>query len=220
MNFKAPVAILAVGFMVLCHGEASADSSKLKLNQEIIDSSPVLRRWLEKPPDVLFDIFQSPSFSSKIRLGLTARDQSLGFEVGVADLFLGGSAFTLSAAYQREFSGLESDLSADLKYYVLPLGGYFNVAPQVGYRSIEFFGENVSGLEVGLVGVLVLSPRSADVRLSQTFTAPSSDRETSITTLSTSYAITQRFNLGTMIQWRRSPVRGDSRVGFYLESRF
>lgn len=217
MNLKVPVAILLATFMG--QGGAIAEPNKHNINQKIIDSSPVLRRWLQNPPDLLLEIYQNPSFSSRIRLGLTSRDQSLGMDVGVADLFLGGSAFTLSAGYQSEFSGLERDLNADLKYYVLPLGGYFNVAPQIGYRSMDFFGQNVAGLEVGLVGVLVLSPRSADVRLSHTFTAPSSDRETSITTLSTSYALSQGLNLGTRIQWRRSPVRGDSRVGFYLEWR-
>ncbi len=199
--------------------ETTSQAKDLKLNQEIINNSPVLQRWLVEPPDILFDIYNTPSFRSKIRLGITSRDQSLGYDVGVADIFLGQSPVTFSAGYQHEFSGRETDINADLKYYLLPLGGYFYIAPQIGYRYIDFFGENVSGVDLGWQGILVLSPRSADLRLSQTFTAPRSDRETSITTLSTSFALNNRLNIGSSIQWRRSPLRSDSRVGFYLEWR-
>jgi hypothetical protein len=211
---------VGLGFTITLNiNEVRADSKDLKLDQEIIKNSPVLQRWLVNPPDILSDIYNTPSFSAKIRLGLTARDQSLGFDLGLSDLFLGQSSLTISANYQHEFSGQETDLNTDLKYYLLPLGGYFNIAPQIGYRYIDFFGENVSGVDVGLQGILVLSPHSSDIRLSQTFTAPRSDRETSITTLSTSYALTNKLSIGSNIQWRRSPVRSDSRVGFYLEWR-
>ncbi len=211
---------LTMGLAILVtSNEAIAGIEDLKLNQDIIENSPVLRRWLVDPPDVLDDIYNNPSFNSKVRLGLTSRDRSFGFAVGLQDLFLGKSPLTVSANYQQEFSGRETDLNADLKYYLLPLGGYFNIAPQIGYRYIDFFGETVSGVDVGIQGILILSPRTADLRLSQTFTAPRSDRETSITTLSTSYALNNRLSLGSNIQWRRSPVRSDSTIGFYLELR-
>jgi len=196
----------------------SSAASDLQLDNQIIQSSSVLRRWLVAPPDILDDIYNSPSFSPKFHLGLTARDHSLGFDLGVQDIFLGKTPLTISASYQHEFSGRETTMDATLRYYVLPLGYYFNFAPQIGYRQLEFWEQpTVSGLDVGLQGILVLSPHTADLRLSQTFTAPASDRETSITTLSTSYAITKALSLGTNIQWRRSPLRSDSRVGFFLE---
>ena len=214
---------IGLGFTSTLINEARADNKDfkrdLKLDQQIIQNSPVLQRWLNNPPDILSDIYNTPSFGAKIRLGLTARNQSLGFDLGFSDLFLGQSPLTLSANYQREFSGQETDLNTDLKYYLLPLGGYFNIAPQIGYRYIDFFGENVSGVDVGLQGILVLSPNNSDIRLSQTFTAPRSDRETSITTLSASYALTRDLSLGSNIQWRRSPVRSDSRVGVFIEWR-
>jgi hypothetical protein len=198
---------------------ASAENENLKLNKDIIENSPVLRRWLVDPPDILYDIYNTPSFGSKFRLGLTSRDGSLGFDIGLRDLFLGKSPFTISANYQSEFSGRETDLNADLRYYILPLGGYFNIAPLIGYRYIDFFGESLSGVDVGIEGILILSPRSADLRLSQSFAAPLSDKETSITTLSSSFALTDRLSISSSIQWRKSPVRSDSRVGFYLEWR-
>jgi hypothetical protein len=193
-------------------------ATELNLDKDIIEGSPVLRRWLADPPDVLYDIYNSPSFNSKLKLGFTSRDNSLGFEVGVDDVFLGKSPLTISAGYQREFTGKEDNFEANVRYYLLPLGSYFNVAPQVGYRSINIVDlGNVSGLDLGLQGILVLSPHSSDLRLSQTFTAIGSNTEASITTLSASYAITRKLRLGSNIQWRRSPIRYDSRVGFVLE---
>jgi len=193
-------------------------ASDLNLNQELVESSPVLRRWLADPPDVLYDIYNSPSFNTKLKIGLTSRDNSLGFEVGVDDVFLGKTAFTVSAGYQREFTGKEDNFDANLRYYVLPLGSYFNISPQVGYRSINIASlGSTSGIDVGVQGILVLSPHSADLRLSQTFTAPGSNNEASITTLAASYAITRKLRLGSNIQWRRSNIRYDSRVGFVLE---
>jgi hypothetical protein len=191
----------------------------LKLNREIIENSPVLQRWLVNPPDILFDIKNTPSFNSKVRLGLTSRDQSLGFDVGLQDLFLGGTPATFSASFQREFSDRQTNLNGEFRYYLLPLGGYFNITPLVGYRYMNFFGESVSGVDLGIQGILVFSPRSSDLRLSQSFTSPLGDKETSITTLSTSYGLSNRLSLSSSIQWRRSPVGADSRVGFYLEWR-
>jgi hypothetical protein len=198
--------------------QISQSALDLKLDQQIIESSPVLRRWLIQPPDILDDIYNSPSFSTKFHLGLTARDRFWGFDVGVQDIFLGRSPLTISARYQHEFSGQETAVNANLRYYILPLGYYFNIAPQIGYRYFDFLGQqSISGIDVGLQGILVLSPHSADLRLAQTFTAPGTNQETSITTLSTSYAVTKGLSIGSNIEWRRSPLRSDSRVGFFLE---
>jgi len=190
----------------------------LEIDRQIIESSPVLRKWLDNPPDLLDDIYNIPSFNTKLRVGLTSRDNSFGIEAGVEDLFVGQSPFTISGAYQGEFSGRESELQANLRYYLFPLGSYWNVAPIAGYRQFNQFARSpVSGLDVGLMGILVLSPRSSELRLSHTFTSPNGDLELSTTTLSTSYALSRNLRLGTKIEWRRSPIVYDSRVGFLLE---
>ena len=190
----------------------------LELERQVIESSPVLRRWLENPPDLLEDIHNTPSFNTKLNIGITSRNSSLGIEAGVEDLFVGQSPLTVNGSYQTEFSGRESELVANIRYYVLPLGSYWNISPIVGYRQFNQLDRpQISGLDVGLQGILILSPRSSDLRLSHTFTSPSGNLEMSTTTLSTSYAISNNLRLGTKIEWRRSPLVYDSRVGFLLE---
>jgi hypothetical protein len=193
-------------------------ASELEIDRQVIESSPVLQRWLENPPDLLDDIYHTPSFESKVRVGLTSRNNSLGLEAGVEDLFVGRSPLTLSGNYQTEFNGRESELQANIRYYVLPVGSYWNFSPIVGYRQFNQLDRpQISGLDVGLQGILVLSPHSSDLRMSHTFTAPNSNLEMSKTTLSTSYAITNNLRLGTKIEWRRSTLIYDTRLGFLLE---
>ena len=190
----------------------------LEIDRQVIESSPVLRRWLENPPDLLTDIYNEPSFNSKLRVSLTSRNNSLGIEAGVEDLFVGSSPLTVSSSYQHEFSGRESEFQSHIRYYVLPLGSYWNFSPIVGYRQFNQLDRpQISGLDLGLQGILVLSPHSSDLRLSHIFTSPSGDLEMSTTALSTSYAITKNLRLGTKIEWRRSPLMYDSRIGFVLE---
>jgi hypothetical protein len=218
-----PFCVFAFSYLSICHqacGETSISQSAtdLKVDREVIDNSPVLRRWLTNPPDLLDDIYNSPSFDTKLKLGITSRDNRFGVDLGVEDIFLGQSRFTASASYQSEFSGRENGFEANMRYYVLPMGSYFNIAPQVGYRQLNVFDRSsISGVDVGLQGILVLSPHSADLRLGQTFTAPGSNSELSITSLSASYALTKQIRLGSKIEWRRSPIVNDSRVGFVME---
>ncbi|NUN66301.1 hypothetical protein HCU40_16475 [Pseudanabaena biceps] len=190
----------------------------LEIDRQVIESSPVLRRWLDNAPNLLDDIYHSPSFDAKLRVGITSRNNSLGIEAGVEDLFLGQSPLTVSGGFQSELSGRESEIQANLRYYVLPLGSYWNIAPVIGYRQLNQSDRpQISGLDIGLQGILVLSPQSSDIRLSHTFTSPQGNLELSTTTLSTSYALTNNLRLGTKIEWRRSPLVYDSRVGFLLE---
>ncbi|PZO40781.1 MAG: hypothetical protein DCF19_10735 [Pseudanabaena frigida] len=196
----------------------SRRANDLEIDRQVIESSPVLQRWLEKPPDLLEDIYNLPSFDTRLRVGITSRNNSFGVEGGVEDLFVGRSPLTISGSYQSEFSGRESELLANIRYYVLPLGSYWNISPIVGYRQFNQLDRpQISGLDLGLQGILVLSPHSSDLRLSHTFTSPNSNLEMSTTVLSTSYAITKSLRLGTKIEWRRSPLIYDSRVGFLLE---
>jgi hypothetical protein len=222
-QFTYQLCVFAFSYLSICsqaYGGTpiSQSATDLKVDQEMLDSSPVLRRWLSNPPDLLDDIYNSSSFDTKIKLGITSRDNRFGIDVGVEDIFVGQSRFTASGSYQTEFSGRESGFDANLRYYVLPLGSYFNIAPQVGFRQLDVLNQpTISGVDLGLQGILVLSPHSADLRLGQTFTAPGSNVELSITSLSASYALTKQMRLGSKIEWRRSPNFSDSRVGFVME---
>jgi hypothetical protein len=217
------IAIAAISYFSIstaAYGDTklSRRANDLEIDRKVIESSPVLRRWLDNPPNLLDDIHNIPSFNTKLRVGVTSRDNSFGVEAGFEDIFVGQSPLTLSGGYQTEFSGRESELQASIRYYVFPLGSYWNISPIVGYRQFNQLDRpQISGLDVGLQGILVLSPHSSDLRLSHTFTSPSGNLEMSTTTLSTSYAITNNLRLGTKVEWRRSPLIYDSRVGFLLE---
>ncbi|WP_156800313.1 hypothetical protein [Thalassoporum mexicanum] len=201
------------------YGQEVADGTNhLELDRQVVEDSPVLRRWLVQPVDVLEEIRHNPSFDTTLQVGLTSTDSDLGVAVGVDDIFLGNIPITVSASYQQEFDGDDREVNANLRYYVLPLGSYVNVAPQVGYRYVDMIDrDQISGVEVGLQGIFVLSPHSADIRLSQTFTEPGKASELGITSISTSYAVTKRLRLGTNIEWRRSRIRYDNRVGVVLQ---
>jgi hypothetical protein len=206
------------GHSLYANEQKRRSAADLEIDRQIIDRSPVLQRWLNSPPDLLDDIYNSPSFDSKLRIGITSRNHSLGLELGIEDIFIGKLPVTFNANVQTELSGRESEINANFRYYLLPLGSYWNVAPVVGYRQFnQFERPQISGLDVGLQGILVLSPQSSDLRLSHIFTSPQGNLEMSTTTLSSSYALTNSLRLGTKIEWRRSPLIYDSRVGFLLE---
>jgi hypothetical protein len=179
---------------------------------------------LKKVPNVLEDINRDPSFRTRVRLGYSYFPSSngrSGWNVGLEDLFIQRSGLTLSADYQTTFRGDLKSAGADLRYYVLPLGGYVNVAPVIGYRYLETPRYTTDGLNVGLRLLLVPSRTgAADISLTQTWVAPGGDHEVGLTTLSFGYALTHNVRLSTDLQKQNSRFRKDSRVGVSLEWMF
>ena len=195
-------------------------AAEVGIEPALLENSPVLRRWLQSPPDLMQDIQHTPVFSPHIRTGITSRNNDLGVEASIEDVFVGQTPFTLSGSYQTEFAGREQSFALQMRYYTLPLGSYFNVAPTVGYRQINLTQQpQVSGVDLGLQGVLVLSPHAADLRIGQTFTAPGAATETGITTLAASYAITTTIRLHSRVEWRRNPGFYDQRFAMGFELR-
>jgi hypothetical protein len=196
-------------------------AEELELSPEIIENSPVLQRWLEEVPNVLEDIRNDPSFRTRLRLGYSnfpSNDDASGINVGVEDVFIGRTGLTVSGDYQASFNGDRQTFGADLRYYVLPLGSYVNVAPLVGYRNIESNDYSTDGVNVGARLMLALSRTgAADVSLTQSFVSPGSSDEVGITTLSFGYAVTQNLRLSTDIQKQNSREEKDSRVGIVLD---
>jgi hypothetical protein len=196
-------------------------AQQLDLSPEIIENSPVLQRWLRQVPNVLEDIRNDPSFRTRVRLGYShfpSTGQAPGFNVGVEDVFIGRTGLTVSGDYQASFNGDREAFGADLRYYVLPLGSYVNVAPQVGYRYVETGKFSTDGVNVGARLMLALSRTgAADVSLTQSFVSPGSSDEVGITTLSFGYAVTRHLRLSTDIQKQNSREEKDSRVGIVLE---
>ncbi|WP_225938186.1 hypothetical protein [Leptothermofonsia sichuanensis] len=199
-------------------------TSPLDLDPQLIESSPVLQRWLDQVPDVLEDIKRDPSFRTRLRLGYSSfasSNRAGGWHVGLEDVFLGRTGLTLSADYQASFNGRRKAWGADLRYYVRPLGSHINLAPVLGYRHLETSRYTTEGLHVGARLLLVPSRTgAADISLTQSWVSPGTGEEVGLTTLSFGYALTRNLRLSTEIQKQNARQRKDSRVGIGLEWMF
>lgn len=203
------------------HPDGASSLNHLDLDPDLIEESPVLRRWLQQVPDVWSDIRRDPSFRTRLRFGYanfpSSQDAS-GISVGIEDVFINRSPITVSADYQRSFNGDRQSYGVDLHYYALPLGSYVNVAPVVGYRSVKGEGYDIDGVNVGARLLLALSRTgAADISVTQSWVAPGSHEEVGITTLSLGYAITHDLRISTDLQQQNAPRQKDNRVGVSLE---
>jgi hypothetical protein len=215
------LSILVVKLVLTIALPVRSETPSLDLSPDAIEESPVLQRWLEEIPDVSDDIKNDPSFRTRIRLGYSHFPSSGdvgGFNIGVEDLFIGETGLTISGDYQASFNGDRASVGGDLRYYVLPLGNYINIAPVLGYRYIETNGYSTDGVNVGLKLMLALSRTgAADISLTQSFVSVGGSEEVGMTTLSFGYALTENLRLSTDIQKQNSTHSKDSRVGIVLE---
>ena len=190
----------------------------IDLNPTLIKSSPTLQRWLHKTPNILEDIQRDPSFRTRLRLGYSSAKGSDGWNVGVEEVFLDRSGFTVSADYQASFDQKQESWGADLRYYVAPLGSSINIAPVVGYRHVETDRYAARGLNLGARLLLVPSRTgAAELSLTQTWVSPGSAEEVALTRLSFGYAVTHNLRLSTDLQRQRSRDQRDDRFGIGLE---
>ncbi|NJK35689.1 MAG: hypothetical protein HC919_12470 [Oscillatoriales cyanobacterium SM2_2_1] len=82
------IALLGVGVLwESASVNAQAMSLDHDLDSQLLRDSPVLRRWLEEPPDLLEDIYRQPSFVTKLRLGLGSEGQNWSIDASVEDVF-------------------------------------------------------------------------------------------------------------------------------------
>lgn len=201
--------------------EPEAVAPTLDLDPAVIEGSPTLQRWLEDVPDVADEIRHRPSFRTRLRVGYAqfpSTGQIGGFGAAVEDVFVPGTGLAASVDYSRSWNGQRESYGGEARYYLLPLGGYFNLAPTVGYRSLSTPAYQTDGLDVGLRLMLVPSRGGgADLSLSQHWVAPGSESEVGITSLAIGYAVTRQLRLGTDFQRQNSRFGQDSRVGVSLE---
>ena len=190
----------------------------------VIEESPTLQRWLDEVPDLLEDIRHDPSFLPRLRLGFTTfptNDNAAGINLGIEDLFIKQTGLTFSADYQTAFNGERNAFGANLHYFLLPLGSYFNLAPLAGYRYVQSNDFNTEGVHLGLRLILAFSRTGAgDISLSQSYIAPGSSEEVGITALSVGYAVIPKLRLATDLEWQNSIENSDRRVGINLELLF
>ncbi len=205
----------------------------LDLDPALIQSSPVLQRWLKTVPNVLDDMQNDPSFRTRLRLGYSqypAANHASGLTLGLRDVFLGRTGLTLNAEYQwagreqdpkRGVSSPSTTWSTELHYYLRPLGKPLNIAPILGFQHVETARHTTEGLTVGLKLLAVPSRTgAADLSFSQTWVSPGTPQEVGLTTLSLGYALTSQLRIATDIQAQNAPQRKDSRVSLVLEWMF
>ncbi|MGF1538639.1 MAG: hypothetical protein ACFB4J_19430 [Elainellaceae cyanobacterium] len=176
----------------------------LDIDPSVVESSPVLQRWLEETPDLREDIRRDPAFRPRLRLGyvrVTDGENKGGILAGVEDILLTRSGLTLSADYRGTLDGDRHSAGGELRYYLLPLGRRVNIAPVVGYRGIKTSRDAVDGVAVGVRLLLVPSRTgAADLAVAQTLVNPGGGEEASRFTVSAGYALTQQLRIGGDIQ--------------------
>jgi hypothetical protein len=187
----------------------------------------VWEKWQKQVPNILEEIKRDPSFRTRARLGLSyfpSTFDSVGWNAGIEDLFLariGSTGLTISGDYQASFTGQRKAGGAVLRYYLLPLGGYVNLAPVLGYRYLETPRYTTDGVNVGLRAQLVPSRTGAtDLSLTQTWVAPRTSEEVGVTMLSFGYALTKQLRLSTDIEKQNSRHAKDTRFAIALEWMF
>ncbi len=190
----------------------------IDLDPKLIQSSPTLQRWLNKVPNIQEEIQRDPSFRARLRLGYSSAKGANGWTVGVEEVLLDRSGFTLSADYQASFNSKQKSWGTDLRYYVAPLGSSINLAPVVGYRQVETDRYAARGLNLGARVLLVPSRTgAAELSLTQSWVSPGSAEEVALTRLSFGYAVTPNLRLSTDLQRQRWRDRRDDRFGVGLE---
>jgi hypothetical protein len=224
------VLITWIGLLMGVSPALGNEAVPIDLDPQVIQNSPVLQRWLKQTPNVADEIKTDPSFRTRIRLGYSRfssnKNDSSGLNVGIEDLRIDNTRFTVSGDYQTTFSsnsGSTRSMSqkaggVDLHYHLRPLGSYVNIAPVVGYRYLETDRYSASGVNLGVRAVLVLSRGGgADIALSQTWVAPGSEAEVGLSKLSLGYAVTHHLRISTDFQRQNSRHGQDDRLGIGLE---
>jgi hypothetical protein len=198
-----------------------SNNNSIDLSPEIINGSPVLQKWLKGIPDVMNDIRTAPSFRTRVKVGYSqypSAGKTGGFHAAVDDVFFGRSGLSASVNYNAASNGSRKAYGADAQYYLLPLGGYFNVTPLVGFRHLETDKYSRNGLNLGVKLMLVPARGGGgDLALSQSWVGLGSSNETGLTTLSVGYALTNHLRLSTDIQQQNAKENYDSRVGIGIE---
>jgi hypothetical protein len=132
-SYSRSIATIIAAGMALCGDRIAPVSAQtapvnindLDLKPEIINNSPVLRKWTQEVPDVGADINNDPSFRTRVKVGYAqypSTNQIGGFYAGVEDLFIGKSGFALSANYDSGSGGSNrrSSYGANAQYYLFP----------------------------------------------------------------------------------------------------
>ena len=199
-------------------GEAEAlGAGDRGLDAELIESSPVLQRWLEAPPDILDEIRNRPAVPFRLRAGLASNRE---WTAGAEDIPI-WHRLTLSGDYRAAFDDQRDiEFGSSVRYYLRRRGAYFNIAPDLGFRRLDL-ADNVSeGLSVGLVGTISLAPRTADLVVTYRLLEPASAAEATLGSVVAAYHLSPEIRLAGQANWRNSNNQNDLAAGIFLELAF
>ncbi|MCY7406766.1 MAG: hypothetical protein LH631_05125 [Alkalinema sp. CAN_BIN05] len=183
-----------------------------------IRNSPTLQKWLNQAPDIRREIANDPSFRTRLQVGYSRFTQANtnAVTIGLEDLRLGPTPVTLSSHFSS--GGTITSAGVDTQTYLLPLGGYINIAPVVGWRSLSNSNTQNQGLNLGAKLMLIPSRGGgADVAIQQTWINVGSDREVGIGKVSVGYAIAPQFRLATTIERWQGQAISETRCSLLLE---
>jgi len=183
-----------------------------------IRNSPTLQKWLNQAPDIRREIANDPSFRTRLQVGYSQFTQAntSAVTIGLEDLRLSPTPITLSSHFSS--GGPISSFGVDAQTYLLPLGGYINIAPVVGWRSLSSSNIQNQGLNLGAKLMLIPSRGGgADVAFQQTWVNVGSDREVGIGKVSVGYAIAPQLRLATTIERWQGQAISETRGSLLLE---
>ena len=214
---------LCLWFMDSAAARETTNSAKNNeiVSPEVIENSPVLQQWLKKVPNVLEEIKHDRAFVTRFRVGYVNFpniEDEAGLNIGIEDIFIGRTRLTISTDYQTAFAGDRNSFSANLHYFVLPLGSYFNFAPLVGYSYVQHDDFSTNGVNLGVRLMLSFSRTGAgDISVSQSLINPGGGEEVGITSLSVGYALTSHLRLSGDLERQNSIEDKSDRLGINLE---
>ncbi|MCJ2541785.1 hypothetical protein JX360_02505 [Synechococcus bigranulatus str. 'Rupite'] len=188
----------------------------LGLDGQVVEDSPVLRRWLQNPPNLLDEIRNTPVVPTRLQANF---ESSSHWRIGLQDLRL-ADRLTLSGDYRQ--SSQDPDMrqyGSEIRYFLAPMGSLFNLAPQLGYRALEQENRSLSGVSYGAFAVLALAPGAADLTGSYSWVAPREPQEgqATLAEVTAAYAISPSFRLSARYSLRNSTLTRESSLGFGVE---
>ncbi|MGQ9836779.1 MAG: hypothetical protein ACUVRV_02130 [Cyanobacteriota bacterium] len=188
----------------------------LGLDGQILEDSPVLRRWLENPPNLLDQIRNTPVLPTRLQANF---ESSSHWRIGLQDLRL-GDRLTLSGDYRQSANEPENrQYGSEIRYFLAPVGSSFNLAPQLGYRVLELEDRSLSGMSYGAFAVLALAPGAADLTGSYSWVLPKEQQEgqATLAEVTATYAISPSLRLAARYSLRNSTLARESSLGFGVE---
>jgi hypothetical protein len=105
-----------------------------------------------------------------------------------------------------------------LRYYLLPLGNYVNIAPVLGYRQLESEDYSIDGVQLGGRVMLALSRTgAADIALGYSRVGGGSEESGGLFSINVGYAVLPQLRLGADWQRQDAEDEGENRWGIVLE---